>query len=113
MTNKIPTPEDLWGDCEVDWEPRHKNLWKLWLKGIASIIIFAEQHVIDRVNKDVRLAIEFAKSGKLSPTNCILIISPAALISFEEWEIIGINAQKHGKIVSKLFLDNDSSSENN
>ena len=51
MIKRLPTPYELWGDCTiVGWASDEKEaLFKLWLKNIAILIVFAEQAVIDRV----------------------------------------------------------------
>lgn len=102
---RIPTPEDLWGDCEVaGWDERHTALWKLWLRGIAAIIVFAEQTVVDRVAEVVRSTTAKAKDGRLTAEEAVWEVSPIVLISSEEWDEINVTARKQGHVVSKFFL---------
>jgi hypothetical protein len=113
-TYRIPTPEDLWGDCKVDgWDDHHTFLWKLWLMGIAAILIFADQTVIDRVAEVIRSTTTKARSGELTAEEAVWAISPMVLISSEEWEIIKGNARKQGHIAEKFFLSDDPIAGNN
>lgn len=116
MTNSthIPSPEDLWGDCEIaGWDTRHTSLWKLWLRGIATIIIFAEQSVIARVAEVVRSTTAKAKAGELTAEEAISVICPIVLISSEEWDVINATAKKQGQVIGRFFLSDDPIAGNN
>jgi hypothetical protein len=103
----IPTPEELWGSCEieswVDWPKRDKGMFVTWLNGISAIIIFADQYVIDRVNKDIRDIIAKANEGAISSKDAVRSVSPGVIISPEEWKIIQANARKHGKMIEEFY----------
>jgi len=100
-----PTPEELWGDCEVTgWDRHHEVMWRLWLKNLAVLIIFAEQPVIDRIMEVVRSTIEAAKAGELTAEQAVWRISPQALIFHEEWESINAAARKDGRMIGKFFF---------
>ncbi|MCK9567502.1 hypothetical protein M0R72_00970 [Candidatus Pacearchaeota archaeon] len=110
---RIPTPEDLWGDCEVTgWDERHTSLWKLWLRGIAAIIVFAEQSVIDRVEEVVRLTTAKAKAGDLTAEEAVWLVSPLVLISSKEWDTINAIAREQGQMVGNFFLSDEFTSNN-
>ena len=111
---RIPTPEDLWGDCEVaGWNARHTALWKLWLRGIAAIIVFADQRVIDRVAEVVRSTTTKAKAGELTAEEAVWAISPIVLISLEEWDVINATARGQGQMISRFFLSDSPTAGNN
>jgi hypothetical protein len=104
----IPTPQDLWGNCEIiGWEHKYIKQWNLWLTTIATIIIFAEQNVIDRVAEVVKDTVVKARTGELLATEAVNRISPMAMISIEEWQIINKNAKEQGEVVGKLFFSKE------
>lgn len=101
-----PTPEELWGDCEIaGWDHHNIALWHLWLKNLATLIIFAEQPVIDRIMEVVRSTIEAAKAGELTAEQAVWKISPQTLIYQKEWEAINAAARKDGSIIGRLYFD--------
>ena len=98
MIKKLPTPYELWGDCTiVGWASDEKEaLFKLWLKNIAILIIFAEQVVIDRVGNVVKETVAKAKAGEISTEQALRTICPTNIISAEEWEVINTAAREYG-----------------
>jgi hypothetical protein len=114
MYHIIPTPEDLWGDCSIpNWNEQNKTLWKLWLSGIAAVIIFANQSVIERVANVVKETTLKAKAGDMTAEESIEIISPNNLISKKEWDEINNSAKKQGEMINKFLQNNNKFSGNN
>jgi len=103
--NHPPTPEELWGDIEITgWEDDNsRKLWNLWLKVTAVLIFFADQPVIDRVNKVISETISKAKAGELPAEEALKIISPTILMSNEEWDILNRAVKSHGRMIGEFL----------
>ena len=108
ITKRPPTPEELWGDIEIiGWmDNKSRNCWNLWLKATAALLLFADQIVIDRVNKVVVETIAKAKSGEILPEEALVRISPTNLISPEEWEVLNETVKEDGQMISTFFYGN-------
>ena len=109
MTTKHPpTPEELWGDIEIiGWmDDKSRKCWNLWLKATAVLLLFADQVVIDRVNKVVLETIVKAKVGEISPEEALVRISPTKLILPDEWEVLNEAVREDGQMISAFFYGN-------
>lgn len=100
-----PTPEELWGDIEIiGWkDDKSRKCWNLWLKATAVLLLFADQVVIDRVNKVIVEAIAKAKASEILPEDALLRISPTRLMHPEEWEALNEAVRKHGHIIGPFL----------
>lgn len=98
MITRLPTPYELWGDCTIiGWASEEKEaLFKLWLKNIAVLIVFAEQAVIDRVYSVVKATVAKANAGEISTDEALQTICPTNIMSPEEWEVINAAAKQYG-----------------
>jgi hypothetical protein len=63
-------------------------MWELWLIGIAAVIIFAEQDVIDRVADVVKTTTAKTRNRELTADEAVKLISPIEIITPKEWTII-------------------------
>jgi hypothetical protein len=101
-----PTPKDLWGDCDIDGlDVEHNELWNIWLKSIAVVLIFADQNVVNRVTEKIKKIIQKAKSGDIPAEKALWLISPQVILSHKEWEVINETARKDGRIIGKLYFE--------
>jgi hypothetical protein len=102
----IPEPKDLWGDYTVQsWTHKERGMFAIWIWGIASVLVFTDQNVTDRVHSKVQSIIDKAKAGEISYQEAIDQVRPMAIFSDEELKIASMNAQEYGPMMAKFFQD--------
>lgn len=100
----FPHPKDLWGDYTVEtWSRQQRGWLEIWLHALASLIIFADQSTIDRVNPFVQLIIKQAKEGKLTYQETITSIRPEDVFTKEEMEYIKKDMITNGMSIGAGF----------
>lgn len=100
----FPRPSELWGDCTIEqWSEEHNDQFVFNLITIAAAIVYAEQPVIDRVNKNVLEIVERARSGEIEPDQAIEAVNRENLFTKEELENIHRVGSEQGQTVGEFF----------
>jgi hypothetical protein len=98
-----PTPETLWGDCTIkSWDRKARGWFGIWLNALASMLPYASQETINKINALVLLTIKQANAGSLSPNEAISKIIPKQALTIEE--IFHIKKQRS---LYGLYTDED------
>jgi len=102
--NGIPGPDQFWGDWRPkQWSFHETGLFGIWVWGVASALVFAEQDTINRVQPYVQSVIDRAKAGELNHKEAIELVRPSTVFSEEERAVIHENAKKHGQMMGDFF----------
>lgn len=110
MQLPFPKPSKFWGDCTIErWSEEHNDQFTFNLITIAAAIIYAEQPVIDRVNKNVLEIVKKAHAGEIEPDQAIEAVNRENLFTKEELENIHKVGSEQGQTVGEFFENNDRS----